>query len=155
LSQSEFPQAFIRTDGYFERGYLRGQKGLHPSCRFTFRPFTAIAYARLQTALAKVGDRQDQGYRVTAEMIVRENHLVEWDVVDSAGKAVDITVDNLLALRISMFSGITGIIRGTEATDIDDNPEHLQDEADTDLYAKLGLAETAPEVADAKNSATG
>ena len=152
---NQFPPAFIRGDGYFERGYLRGVKGLHPDVRFTYRPMKIQRLGWLQSAIEKVGNNQDKSYLLQAQTIIKYNHLTDWDIADSKGEVLPITVDSLMDLRPAVFVGIVAIITGREASDVDDAPEHLQDSTEQDLVALYGGDAVTPEVAAEKNSETG
>lgn len=149
------PSAFIRNDGYFERGFVRGIPGLFPDLRFTFRPLPLPVYGRMQTMIARAGDDQAKSYDIQADTIIKGNFLVEWDIKDARGSVLEITKENFLGLKVRAFVDIASIIFGTGASDVDDNPPHMEGKATDEAVAFILGGEEAAQGAREKNSSAG
>ena len=49
---------YAPSDGYTEKGFIREVKGLHPSLRFTFRPFTQDQRQKMASENRKLSDEK-------------------------------------------------------------------------------------------------
>ncbi len=82
-------------DGYTESGVITAIPGLYPTVRFSWRPMLIeerMVYLKTAEKLAGVQLRQLAAARM-------ERHVTEWDVKDTGGNVVPVSVASLLRLK--------------------------------------------------------
>ena len=106
--------AYIPDDGYTEPGFVRGVPGLHPDCGFAFRPTLTEEVEKL------LGATEDKPGQVIEQLHARAiaGHITTWDLADAAGKALPITVANVLRLKRRLLQRFRAIVIFGEPTDI-------------------------------------
>jgi|GEM_PF-1684504 len=105
--------AFI-SDGYTQRGFIRGEPRLHPAIRFEYRPATlpeVVGYRKQAATLDAMPLYQHAAKFVSGK-------LLSWDLQDGETSAPT-SPEWLLKLRYALFLRLLNIVLGLDASDED------------------------------------
>lgn len=138
--------AFLH-DGYTRKGFIGAVPGLFPEIRFTFRPMLTQDRSVMTDRLTKA--KPEMADRISAEAVAAR--ISEWDVTDSRGELVPISMANVLRLQPSALGRLFAIVTGTLPTDIDPEWSAGEQEAEADEQLRFAISGTRPEEADTKN----
>lgn len=100
-------------DGYTESASIAAEPGLWQEMRFTFRPMLADEYAAFSDFCGRNTDvkaKQEIARRLAEK-------VKDWDLVDSAGKPVPVTQQNLLRIKPVLLAKLWNIVCGLQAGD--------------------------------------
>lgn len=141
------PLGYIH-DGYTADGFIAESPRLHPSLRFTYRPMLAQNRTVVFREIAKCTDPRKEE-TLAAQTI--KSQVLSWDLVDENGKAVDLTVSNILRVQPRLLSRLFDVVTGTQASDED--PQRSSDENAKQAEDQLAaaFAGKSPEEADTGN----
>ena len=127
------PCANFIADGYTQPGYIQPVDRLHNALRFRFRPVLADERSRLtDTAPTTTA----AGYLRQVAALLAEK-LVDWDIADPLGNAVDVSPSNVLRLQPELLLKLQQIVLGVMASDLDPRwpDEQINRLAEEDLAA--------------------
>jgi hypothetical protein len=134
-------------DGYTVDGYIAEIPRRHGAVRFRYRPCVATENMIGANAITKaVGPSPAKAEMIAATIIAKQ--LVEWDVTapTKPDEVLDITAENVARVHPTIGAKLLGIIRGTDASDLDpDAVENRGDEQEGELERLLSGVE-APEL---------
>ncbi len=131
------------NDGYERSGYFRATTGSNPGgavhtdeVRFTYRPMMVEERSRIIDESNKYSKNEDIEKLVARYLAPK---IVAWDIKDSFGKPVEVSVRNLLRLEYSLFSRLASVILyRKESGDVDPLADKsTQDEQASDLESAL------------------
>lgn len=138
-------------DGYTRTGYVAEVPRLHPAIRFTYRPMLAVHRATAFNAIrAATAEKSEE---VVSKAIV--GHVVEWDVVDSKGGPVDLTVANAQRLLPPVRAALLNIITGDGPSDRDPEASEEEVDAEGERLLEAALSGRSLEETDLGNSDAG
>lgn len=101
-------------DGWTESGYIAEAPGLHPACRFEYRPMLRSEIYRCAREAEKA---TDDYLPVLAKWLAKK--LVAWDLCGKDGRPAATTPDVLLRLRPRLLDRLVDVVWGREPSDPD------------------------------------
>lgn len=115
-------------DGYEREAYLApdtpesGVEKLHDGITFSYRTASRNEVIKhdAQCRIALNNEDRDAACSVAAEKLAcafMASRITKWDLVDSKGETVPITVDNMARVIPALFSPMYRIVRGTRGSD--------------------------------------
>ena len=127
-------------DGFTYDFVIKPVPGLHNGLKGKFRPILtddkAVAHHEIASA-TKAGNARLAETRVGAATF---RQVVSWDLTDSHGREVELTVQNLMRLAPDVFYKLFKICMGQMASEIEAGNEDAQQAVASEL--DLVLAET-------------
>ena len=140
-------QGYIH-DGYTISGYIKEEKRLYPSLRFTFRPLLAADRAIIFRTIARADDPRKEE-TIAADTI--RGHLVDWTLKDEKGKLVEIKTKHILRVQPRLLTRLFQVITGDIPSDEDPDAISSERDASAEQELKAALSGQQPEEAEAKN----
>lgn len=142
-------------DGYTRSAYIQGQEGYHPPLRFSYRPCLVDDRAVISAEINKL-DQRDQREAIKVGARAIHKYLLEWDLKDVNGKAIEPTVSNILRLEPNLYFKLRNVVLAMRPSDSDpEETGELERSGDDPLSDLFAPDPESDEAADAKNSAAG
>lgn len=116
----------IIDDGWTERGYVAEAQGLHPACRFEYRPLLRQEAYQISREIDRAG--ADQYLPILARHLAAK--LVSWDLTTRHGDKAPINEQTILRLRPRLFERLVEIVWGREPSDVDPATGRRPDQPD-------------------------
>jgi hypothetical protein len=138
---------YIPNDGYTEDAYIEALPGFYGEFRFKFRPMLIEERAALFNQNDKLPPAEYE--RKCAAAL--SNKLVEWSLIDKAGKQVPVSAQNILRLKPNLNGRIFGIVLGTQATDIDPLWSESKKESSAEQKYESAITGASVQESDVKN----
>ncbi len=101
-------RAYI-DDGYTIEQTIPAMSGHHPAVKFSYRPATFREIRAIDKAISEPAT-VDEAVNATCKFIA--DHVVAWDITDSAGKPVPITAASVDRLESVLAAQLFNICRG-------------------------------------------
>lgn len=105
----------VIEDGLDQPGYVAEEFGLHPECRFVYRPMSAEEYEAFD---AKANKESPERSRIMVGVLLSKK-IRSWSLTDSKGNPAPVNELNCRSMRSLLQIKVYQIIAGMRATDVD------------------------------------
>jgi hypothetical protein len=116
----------VIEDGLEQEAYIAEEMGLHPECRFSYRPMSPEEFESFDDKVSKESPGRSRA--MVGKLL--SDKIRKWSLVNSKGLPVAITEYSCRSLRAILQMKIYQIVTGVRATDIDPMHGAAEDKQD-------------------------